>query len=252
MRIRIAEDAEELADRAGEEFARRAQDAVLANGAFRVALAGGSTPRRLYRLLADGQGAPLVAGKIPWGRTHIYFGDERAVPPDHPDSNYRMAYEALLSKVPIPPGNVRRYCSEGEDPAIVASSYEKMLREGFQLADGETPRFDLILLGLGTDGHTASLFPGSEAIGETEKLVAAPWVEKLGARRYTLTPRVLNNAAHVMFLVSGADKAEAVKKVFEGTQGPEEVPARVVQLLQGNLLWLVDQDAAGLLSRAGE
>lgn len=251
-RIRIAEDAQELADRATEEFARRAQDAVLASGTFRVALAGGTTPRNLYRLLAEEGGGSPIAGKIPWGRTQVFFGDERAVPPDHPDSNYRMAYETLLSKVPIPPANVRRVHSEGADPALVASQYENALREGFELPDGEAPRFDLILLGLGADGHTASLFPGSEALRDSDALVAAPWVEKLKTRRYTLTPRVLNAAAHVVFLVSGADKADALKKVLEGDQPPSEVPARVVDPKNGQLLWLVDQDAARLLRRAGQ
>jgi 6-phosphogluconolactonase len=246
--IRIAESPEALARDAAEEFCRRAAEAVTARGAFFVALSGGSTPKGLYRLLA-GEGDPSFRERVPWDRTHFFFSDERLVPPSHPDSNYRMAYEAMLGKMPVRPGNVCRVWSESPDPAASADYYQSMLREAFKLKDGAFPRFDLILLGMGPEGHTASLFPGSSAVRETEKLAAAPFVEKLKAYRITLTPPVLNNAACVIFLVAGADKAETLKAVLEEAPDPDRLPAQVVDPANGDLLWLVDRAAARLLSQ---
>lgn len=209
-----------------------------------VALAGGSTPRGLYQLLIH----PPYDSQIDWERIRIFFGDERQVPPEHQDSNFLMAQEALLSHVPIPPEQVFRI--EGErPPEEAAMRYENMLREQFGVSTGQVPRFDLILLGMGADGHTASLFPGTSAVRESQKLVAAPWVEKLQTHRVTFTPPVLNAAKHVMFLVSGNDKAMALQEVLEGLGDPDRYPAQVVQPKEGQVLWLVDADAASHLSK---
>ncbi|MFQ5694229.1 MAG: 6-phosphogluconolactonase, partial [Nitrospinota bacterium] len=176
------------------------------------------------------------------------WGDERHVPPAHPDSNYRMAHEAMLSKVSVPPGNVHRVRAENPDAGKAAQAYERELRGFFQTGAEERPRFDLVLLGMGPDGHTASLFPGTEALREEGRLVAAPWVGKFGAFRITLTPPVLNNAACVIFLVSGGGKAEALRTVLRGDPQPERCPAQIVRPENGRLLWLVDREAARLLA----
>jgi len=210
-----------------------------------VALAGGSTPRGLYQLLTH----PPYVSQIAWERLRIFWGDERQVPPDHQDSNFRMAQEAFLSQVPIPPHQVFRI--EGElAPDEAARRYEWVLRQQFGVADGEVPRFDLILLGMGADGHTASLFPGTSAVAESHKLVAAPWVESQQTYRVTLTPPVLNAAKDVIFLVSGPDKAIALQVVLEGPRDPDRYPAQVVQPKDGQVLWLIDSAAACHLSEA--
>ncbi|MEJ2232087.1 MAG: 6-phosphogluconolactonase [Nitrospirales bacterium] len=207
-----------------------------------MALAGGSTPRGLYQLLA---GEPYRS-QLSWEHLRVFWGDERTVPPDHPESNFRMAEETLLSHVPVPSKQVFRI--EGELPAgEAAARYEAVLREQFRLSPGEVPRFDLMLLGMGPDGHTASLFPGTSAVTELHKLVAAPWVEKFHTHRVTLTPPVLNAAKHVVFLVSGKDKATALQAVLEGPTEPDRYPAQVINPTAGNMVWLVNQDAAGLL-----
>jgi 6-phosphogluconolactonase len=179
---------------------------------------------------------------------HIFFSDERHVPPDDASSNYRMARETLLSRVPIPEGNVERIRSEWP-PEEAARDYEGRIREVFGLARGDLPRFDLILLGMGADGHTASLFPGSTALHETESLVAAPRVDKLVSHRFTLTPVTINRAASVIFLVSGEEKAEALRNVLEGVHDPDRLPAQIVNPVDGDLLWLIDSAAGRLLSR---
>lgn len=207
-----------------------------------VALAGGSTPRGFYRLLAD----EPYRSQISWEHLRVFWGDERMVPPDHQDSNFRMAEETLLSRVPIPSGQVFRM--KGELPAEEAAAhYEAVLREQFKLAPEEIPRFDVILLGMGADGHTASLFPGSSAVSESQKLVAAPWIQSLGAHRLTLTPPVLNAAKHILFLVSGHEKAKALQAVLEGPSDPARYPAQVVNAKVGHTVWYVKRDAASLL-----
>jgi 6-phosphogluconolactonase len=207
-----------------------------------VALAGGSTPRGLYGLLAE----EPYRSQLSWEHLRVFWGDERMVPPDHPESNFRMAEEILLSHVPVPPNQVFRL--KGELPAEeAAAQYEAVLLEQFGLSPGEIPRFDLILLGLGADGHTASLFPGSPAVTESRKLVAAPWIESLQAYRVTLTPPVLNAAKQVVFLVSGHEKAKALQAVLEGPSDPVRYPAQVVNPVVGHALWFVKRDAAGLL-----
>lgn len=244
--IRVLATREELSRAAAEEFARLAAEAVRIRGRFAVALSGGSTPRVLHHLLSDERAA--FRGRIPWSDVHIFWGDERHVPPEHPDSNYGMARETLLTRVPVPPENVHRIPAENPDAAKAADEYAQTLRTFFGLAAGELPRFDLILLGLGPDGHTASLFPGTDAVRERVKLVAAPWVERLDARRITLTPPVLNNAACVIFLVSGEEKARALRAVLEGPYQPDRLPAQAVRPVDGQRLWLVDRAAARLLS----
>jgi 6-phosphogluconolactonase len=242
--MQIVTDADALYQATASEFVRQAGEAVEAKGTCTVALSGGSTPQGLYELLAND---PTWRGQVPWDNMHVFWGDERHVPPDHPDSNYRMAHEALLSKVPIPPAHVHRIQNEHPDAQQVADDYEQTLQAFFHLAAGQLPRFDLIFLGLGPEGHTASLFPGTKALHETKRLVVSTWVGKFFTDRITLTPPVLNNAAGVIFLVSGEDKALALKAVLEGPDEPEQLPAQLIRPTHGRLLWLVDRAAASLL-----
>jgi 6-phosphogluconolactonase len=246
--IRILADAAELSRAAAAEFARLAGEAVRAGGRFTVALAGGSTPRDAYTLLAED---PSLRNQIPWDRTHCFWGDERPVPPDHPESNYCMAGEAMLSKVPIPQENVHRIRGESRDTARAAQEYERTLRDFFQLPKEEFPRFDLVLLGLGPDAHTASLFPGTRALRERRRLAVSNWVEQLDTERITLTPPVLNGAACVIFLVSGEEKATALKAVLEGKPDPDRLPAQMIRPERGALIWLVDRAATHLLEHHG-
>jgi 6-phosphogluconolactonase len=239
--LRIVPDPPALFHAAADEFVRQATAAVRSKDRFTVALAGGSTPKALYSLLATNTA-------LPWDKMYLFFGDERHVPPDHPESNYRMARETLLSKVPIPASNVFRVSAENPDAGQAAQSYEQTLRQFFQTPPGSLPRFDLILLGMGPDGHTASLFPGTKALQERSRLVVANWVEKFKTDRITLTLPVLNNAAVVMFLVSGQDKAKTLKEVLGGSQLPDLLPSKLICPTDGKLIWFVDQAAASALS----
>ena len=232
--MQIFADPDELARGAAAEFVARASEAVERRGLFTVALSGGSTPKILYTLLAS----ESFRDRVPWAETHFFWSDERHVAPDHPDSNYHMANEAMLAHVPVPETNIHRIHGENRDAAEAARDYERTL---IDVTHSTLPRLDLILLGLGTDGHTASIFPGSEALHETTHLVAAPWVEKLNTYRITMTLPLLNNTAAVLFLVSGADKAEIVRAVLEG---PRKYPAQYVSPTNGQLLWLLDKEAA--------
>jgi len=211
---------------------------------FRVALAGGSTPALLYSLLAN---LPF-RDAIRWENVHLFFGDERCVPPDSPDSNYRMADEALFSRIDIPAGNSHRMPGEWGDPDAAAEQVAAELRAAFSLKSGEIPRFDLILLGMGPDGHCASLFPHKPALHERQRLVVPtePGLEPFLPRR-TLTYPVLNNAANVLFLVAGADKAETLARVLEGPPDPDARPSQAVAPANGALTWLLDRDAASRL-----
>lgn len=238
--VRVVDGPTALARAAAEEWRARARSAVAGSGRFAVALAGGETPRALYALLAD-PAAPYRDG-LPWTRTHVFFGDERNVPPDHPGSSYGMARDALLARVPLPGVNVHRIVGEG-DAEDSARAYEGDLRAFF----GPRPRFDLVLLGVGADGHTASLFPGSPALEEASRLVAAT-VAPAGGRRITLTLPALEAAAAVLFLVSGASKARALSRVLSGEPGGEALPAARVRPLDGTVLWLVDRAAATAIS----
>ncbi len=242
--VRVFADADELMHAAAGEVVRRAEDAVRERGRFAWALSGGSTPRDLYRLLAS----PSHRERMPWNTVHVFWGDERHVPPDHPESNFRMAREAMLDHVPLPTANVHRIRAELPDAAAAADLYEAELRAFFIGDDGprfDLVRFDLVLLGLGKDAHTASLFPGSAALRENERLVIAvmaPGVESQRTFRITLTPPVLNHSRLCLFLVSGEDKAEPLRAVLAGPRDVERHPAQIVE---GNRLWMVDRAAAG-------
>jgi 6-phosphogluconolactonase len=249
LQVRVLADAHAVQRAAAEELAARIERAVEARGVAFVALSGGSTPRGLHTLLADP--AEPFRARVPWARVHVFWGDERTVPPDHRDSNYRMAHDTLLRHVPIPPAHVHRIRGEDPDPARAAEGYARELREVFAAGDrveAEWPRFDLVLLGMGADGHTASLFPGTAAVHEATRLVVAAWVAKLDAYRITLTPPVLNGADAVLFLVAGGDKAETLAAVLEGPLRPDAYPSQVIRPATGALLWLVDRAAAARLA----
>ncbi len=245
---RVVDSSDALFQAAASEFFLRAIDAVNNSGRFTVALSGGSTPRGLYKLLATD---PAWRDQLPWQNMHFFWGDERHVPPEHADSNFRMANEALLSGAPVPAANVHRMHGEAANAADAAREYEDELHEAFGLKAGEVPRFDLILLGLGPEGHTASLFPGTHALTENQRLVVSNWIGKLFADRITLTPPVLNNAACVMFIVSGPDKATALKGILEGPYEPDQLPAQLVNPTNGRLVWLLDRVAAQELDVIG-
>lgn len=233
--IIVCPDAAALARQGTEQFIARAGEAVARAGRFAVALSGGSTPAALYSLLAAGE----FCDRVDWPRVHLFWGDERCVPPDHPDSNFRMTREHLLDRIQLPPENIHRMQGETE-PVAAAAAYESELRKFFSAG---LPRFDLVLLGLGEDGHTASLFPGSAALKETEHWVAAVYVDKLRSHRLTLTLPVINAAAHVAFLVAGASKAAIVKEMLGSANG-SSYPAAQVMPARGQLTWLIAADAA--------
>ena len=243
--IVIAEDPAALAEAAGHAIVEVAGKAVSTHGRFTVALAGGSTPRATYERLAR----PPLCDRMPWERTWVFFGDERGVAPDHPDSNYRMASQALLVKVPIPAAQIARIRGEADDPEAAAAEYARQVGEVFACKRGELPRFDLILLGMGVDGHTGSLFPGSPVLKEVFRSVAAVHAAAASIpQRFTFTLPVINAAAHVMFLVAGAEKAKMLKAVLG--EPSSALPAAMVRPTNGRLLWLLDRAAATLLSPA--
>lgn len=219
-----------------QRFARAATDAIDSRGEFVVALSGGSTPRSLYERLA----APPYDSTVPWSQVVVLWGDERCVPPEHAESNYRMARETLLDHVPIPAANVHRIRGE-DDPVAAARAYEQTLRSVLRTPQG---RIDLVLLGLGVDGHTASLFPGAPAATDGEPWVIACRVPAEPPWRVTLTPVIINAAAEVLFLVSGEAKAAIVRRVLEGPLRPHELPAQLITPADGRVLWLLDAAAA--------
>ncbi len=240
--IFVFETQEQLAQAAADHFAVKASEAIAACGRFSVALAGGQTPARTYELLAT----ETSQSPVDWNRVHIFFGDERCVPLDHPDSNYRLANETLIRRVPVPAQNVHSV-KDADDPVTSAESYEQELRSFFSGLDW--PRFDLILLGLGNDGHTASLFPESSALNEDHAWVVANRVEQLRAYRITLTPPAINNAVNIAFLVAGKEKAAALAAVLNGQFEPKRFPAQLIRPDNGALVWLVDQHAASEMTK---
>ncbi len=244
-RIRTVEDLAELSRAAAGEIVRMADRIATVDKAVTIALSGGSTPKGLHKLLAE---EPTVRDRLPWTHLHFFWGDERHVPPDHPQSNYRMAHETLFSLAPVSSANIHRVPAEEPDAAVAAEKYEQELRAFFGLEAGQLPRFDCILLGMGSDGHTASLFPGTTALQESKRLVVANWVEKFKSFRITLTVPVLNQADSIIFLVSGAEKAEALKAVLEGEYRPDRFPSQLVRPGTGRLLWIVDRAAARLIT----
>lgn len=239
-------DAEKLAKAAAHCCAAIIRAAVTERGQAAVALAGGSTPQHTYCELAAGSSEQPLA----WDRIHIFWGDERCVPPDHPDSNYRMARETLLDRVPLPAANIHRIYGEGE-PQQAAEKYNSELQEFFR---GRPAGFDLVLLGLGEDGHTASLFPSTTSVkraarGRPDRWAAAAYIDRLAAWRISLTPTLLNNAVNIIFLVAGSAKAEILRRVRHGPYNPEALPAQLIRPRQGRLIWMVDEAAARLLPR---
>ena len=237
---------EEVARAAARLFVDYAWQSISRYGQFLVALSGGDTPRALFEFLASAE----FRGQVDWAKVHVFWSDERAVPPDHPDSNYGMARRELLLRVPIPLGNVHRMEAEKANIGRAAHDYEEVLRQYLELDDRGFPRFHLILLGMGADGHTASLFPGTRVTRQTSRWVSTPTVAKLNARRMTLTLPVLDAALRVVFLVMGAGKAETLRAVLEGKADPP-YPSQMVQPRDnGSKLFLVDQAAAALLESA--
>lgn len=234
--IHVLPTPEQVADEAARRVVNAIDESIEMKDRFSIALAGGSTPKMLYELLAK----EPYRSSIDWTKVHVFFGDERCVPPDHADSNYRMAREALLGKVPLPPDNV--YRMKGElDPKAAAEEYDQQLREWF--ADNA---IDLVLLGMGDDGHTASLFPGTEALGETTRRCVANHVPKLNTWRLTLTAPFINQAWQVMILVTGRNKAERLQEVLEGAPDPQRLPVQMIKPEIGRLVWLMDTAAAGM------
>lgn len=239
----IYPDSEALSAAAARRWLELARQAIEARGAFHVALSGGSTPRALFQRLAR----PDHAGAVDWGRVHIYFGDERLVPADHADSNFRMANETLLSQVPLPASNVHRVPTEAGDAQECARRYADILRRRVPATSlqeaGAMPCFDLVLLGIGPDGHTASLFPATAILGERTVAVAAVYVERLASWRVSLTFPALNSARHIMVLVAGADKAPIVHRLFTASDQGAPLPIEMLEP-QGEMEWFLDQAAA--------
>jgi 6-phosphogluconolactonase len=228
VEIRTFTTPQEISAAAAEEVVRAANEAVNRDGRFTLALSGGSTPKNLYNLLATNARTAL-----PWDRMFFFWGDERHVPPTDPESNYRMADETMLAKIPVAASNVFRIKTENPDAAAVAEAYEQTLRKFFQVQPGQVPNFDLILLGMGPDGHT--------------HLVVANWVEKMQTHRITLTLPVLNAARCVTFLVSGTDKASALHAVLEENVPAEQYPSKLIKPSDGKLIWMIDRAAASQL-----
>ena len=239
MTIQIYPDLEALGRAAAELFASRARDAVQTHGRFVVALAGGNTPKGAYELL----NGPPFHEQVPWEKVHVFFGDERCVPPNDPRSNQRMARRALLDRVPLPPGQVHPIPCDAP-PGKAAEQYETLLRDFFT---GASPRFDLVFLGMGEDGHTASLFPGATALEERDRWTTwvCPPAQELC--RVTLTTPIINQTAVAAFLVSGEGKAPTLRDVLEGPNDPRKLPAQLIQPSDGELIWLVDESAASQL-----
>lgn len=237
--IFISENLQALSRAAAENFVRLGAEAIEKNNRFTLALSGGSTPKMLFQTLASDE----FRLQIDWTKTFFFFGDERCVPPDSAESNYRMARENLFESLNIKPENVFRWQTEFV-PAIAAEDYENQLKDFFALKENEIPRFDLILLGMGADGHTASLFPETGALDETEKLAVANLVEKFASFRLTFTFPLINNAANIIFLIAGAEKAETVKIVLKGEFEPQKFPAQNVKPRSGNLFYFMDKEAA--------
>ncbi len=245
--VRVLPDAAAIAKRAAQKFVEIGAAAVKERGSFNVVLSGGSTPRALHGLLVNDPG---LRSRVPWDKMHLFFGDERHVKPDDAQSNYRMALETLISKSPLRPEQVSRIKAEYPEAEDAAKEYEQDIRAYFKLKDGAFPRFDLVLLGMGGEGHVASLFPGTKALHENNRIVVHNWIGKVLMDRITLTAPAINNAAHILFMVAGADKCPALTAVLERVYEPEQLPAQLIQPVNGSLLWLVDAAAGSKLTHA--
>lgn len=231
-----------MAERVSDIFVGAANEAIGERGLFASVLSGGSTPRPLYRLLAERHSRAQF-----WRSTHIFFGDERCVPPNDPESNYGMIADLLLSQVNIPEENIHRW--KGEiDPNTAAKEYADEITSFLALKPQQMPVFDLVLLGMGEDGHIASIFPGASIICDTTGVTAATYVPVLDSYRLTLTPPVLTNARQIVFLVTGEDKADTLRQVLEGPYQPRHLPAQILKTAKGRVTWVVDTGAASLLS----
>jgi 6-phosphogluconolactonase len=240
----VEPDGAALARRAAQYLLEMTSEAVAAGGRARVAISGGSTPKATFQLIADAN-EPWRA-HMPWDNLDLYWVDERCVPPDDNDSNFRMTREAMLDRVPLRPEQVHRI--EGElEPEAAAARYESELRNSFRLEGAEIPRFDLIALGMGPDGHTASLFPHTQAIHELGRIAVANHVQNKDAWRVTLTWPVINHARSVFFLIAGADKAAVLKEVLMGPHDPERLPSQLIWPASGILTLILDRAAAALL-----
>ncbi len=247
QKIRILTDSEAMSRAAAATIVDHISQSLQTRDVYSMALSGGSTPRRLYSMLANDAN---LREQIPWERIHFFWGDERRVPPGHPDSNYLMAYNALLSKVPIPATNIHRIHAGDADADKAAADYEIEIRRFFGIEAGQIPQFNCVLLGMGADGHTASLFPGTSALVETKRLVVANWVKKFQSHRFTLTLPVFNHAAQILFLVSGEDKADTLKAVLEGDSKTTRFPVQLIQPAHGEVTWFLDHSAASRLKPA--
>jgi 6-phosphogluconolactonase len=245
--VYILKDNDAIARRAAEEFVKLAQSATKNRGSFSVALSGGSTPKLLYSLLAAD---PELRAEVPWDKMELFFGDERHVGPDDPQSNFKMASDTMFTKAPLKPEQIHRMKGEYPDAEKAAQEYEQDLRTHFHPKDKELPRFDLVLAGMGDEGHTLSLFPGTKALHAQGRAVVRNWVGKLYTDRVTITAQLANNAQMILFMVAGKEKALVLKGVLEGPYEPEQLPAQLLQPTNGKLLWLVDQAAGSILSNA--
>jgi 6-phosphogluconolactonase len=243
--IQIVPDADAMSRAAAETIIEHLSESLQTHDVYSIALSGGSTPGRLYALLANDA---KLQERIPWDRVHFFWGDERHVPPGHPESNYRMADTALLSKVPIPSTNIHRIRAEDPDADKAAADYALEIRRFFKIDAGQMPRFNCVLLGMGPDGHTASLFPGTPGLQETKRLAVANWIEKFQSYRITITVSVINNADRIIFLVSGEEKAETLKAVLEDDAKTAQFPVHLIQPTHGEVTWFLDRSAADRLA----
>jgi len=238
MHIAIYPDIDTLSHNAAQHIVRIANESIATSGRFTMVLSGGTTPRKTYGLL----GSELYSKQINWTLVHIFWGDERSVPPESPDSNYRMAHEVFLSKIPVPTVQVHRMLANESDRDAASQEYVEEMQRVF--ATDDIPSFDLIQLGMGPEGHTASLFPHQEALHEERRLVMPVSVPKPPPDRLTFTPPLLNAARNILFLVTGSDKADALHAVLEGPYQPDEYPAQIVRPPNGEVVWMVDTAAA--------
>jgi len=244
----VEPDPAALAWRAAQHLVELSEEAVSARGRVRIAVSGGSTPKATFALLAD-PAHPFLT-RMPWEHIELFFVDERTVPPDNPDSNYRMTREALLNKVNLRPDQIHRIQGELE-PEVAAAEYEYDIRRTFRLEGAEAPRFDIVTLGMGDDGHTASLFPHTDAIHEIGRLVVANQVPQKDTWRVTLTWPVINHAREVFFLIAGQDKAQPLRDVFLGPKDVERLPSQLIWPASGILTLILDKAAAALLPPPG-
>lgn len=246
--VHVLESLPAIAADASELFVRLARESAANGEPFRVALAGGSTPRLLYGLLAS----DTFRDSVEWDNVRFFFGDERWVAHTHRESNYKMVKDELFRRIDVDPANICAIPTEGVSPEEAAQQYEATIREAFAIGEGEVPEFSLVLLGIGDDGHTASLFPHTPAVRENERLVAAPFVEKLASHRITLTSPVLQSAREVIVMVAGIGKAPALREVLEGEENVDEYPSQLLRYAKGRVMWLVDRNAASMLEETQE